>query len=106
VRALLAAGAWVNVQSAGGYTPTMLAAAAGSVDTLTALIEAKADLSLRNRRGDSADMIAESRQHPAAFSVLDNALFDSWRATLRAGGDLERHPWTARHSLPQGLAHP
>jgi hypothetical protein len=70
VRPLIAAGANPNVQDGDGQTPLMLAAYAGLIHNVEALIDSGADPKLRNVFRESALDIAQRRGHTSIASLL------------------------------------
>jgi ankyrin repeat protein len=54
VQALIEGGAEVNTQNIGGWTPLMMAAARGDIDTMAILLNYGADVHPKNRWGATA----------------------------------------------------
>ena len=71
LRALLAAGARVDLQNEYKMTAVMWAAAFGHDDCVQVLLEAKADVSLKSVNGDTALDKARSRGHASIVALLE-----------------------------------
>jgi hypothetical protein len=71
VRILLAQGADVNMEQAGGYTPLHQAAAAGQEELTRMLLEAGADPGCRCHQGKTPADYARERNHAAVLQHLD-----------------------------------
>lgn len=61
VQKLLAAGARVNEQDLDGWTALMFSAHAGDLEKVRLITGARANLALRNKKGQTARELAESR---------------------------------------------
>jgi ankyrin repeat protein len=72
-RVLIAAGAEINSQQAGGYTPLHQAAAAGLTEMTELLLEAGADPTLPCMQGKTPLDYARERQHNAVLQLLTRA---------------------------------
>jgi uncharacterized protein len=72
VRVLIAQGANVNMEQAGGYTPLHQAAAAGREDLTLLLIEAGADPGCRCHQGKTPADYARERNHTAVLQHLES----------------------------------
>merc|ERR1740124_1489950 len=70
MRMLLQRGASVNLQGSFGGTTLMGAAALGDTTIVQTLLDAKADASLQNVRGETALMFAEQQKHTATAQLL------------------------------------
>jgi uncharacterized protein len=68
VRALAQLGANVNTANAGGWTPIMMAAARGDLETMTILLEHEADVTPRNKWGATA--LSEAQQSMRAKKAV------------------------------------
>jgi ankyrin repeat protein len=69
-RILIAQGADVNIEQAGGYTPLHQAAAAGLVELTRLLLEAGADPGCRCHQGKTPADYARERNHAAVLQQL------------------------------------
>jgi hypothetical protein len=86
VRVLLAAGAHVDARSAAGWTALMYAARnLQATDLLQVLLDAGADLTLRNDQGQSARDLAVIHNHTAAVALLDATAADRAVGTAPQG---------------------
>jgi ankyrin repeat protein len=86
VAALLQAHARVNVHSAAGDTPLMMAASLGSGDTVRMVLQHAPDINAQNQDGDTALIAASRAGNTAAVKVLlaggaSTALRNGKRAT-------------------------
>jgi len=70
IRALVAAGAQINLANNTGFTPLHHAAEAGSVDAARALLELGADKTLRHGGGLTPLQVADESNHPEVADVL------------------------------------
>jgi ankyrin repeat protein len=70
VRALVAAGAPINLTNRTGFTPLHHAAEAGSLDAARVLLELGADRTLRNNGGLTPLEVAEANHHAQVADVL------------------------------------
>jgi uncharacterized protein len=73
VRVLIAQGADVNIEQAGGYTPLHLAAAAGLEELTRILLQAGADPARLCHQGKTPADYARERQHDAVMQQLSAA---------------------------------
>ncbi len=69
-RALIAAGAEVNVKQAGGFTPLHSAALSGRLPLVRVLLEAGADASARGDSDQTALSLAGSKNHKEVIALL------------------------------------
>ena len=83
VKLLLARGADPNIAIANGRTPLMAAATRGDVDTMTALIDAKAGVDVKDGAGDTALMLAAGDGNPRAVRLLLDRGADAKARTTR-----------------------
>jgi len=67
---LLDAGAEVNVQQQGGYTPLHFAAAHGNIDLIIALLELGADVNAKTSQNETAADFAIKKGHHEIASIL------------------------------------
>ena len=70
VKLLLENGANASLATANGMTPLMAAAVRGDVETLTLLVDKKADVNTKNGAGETALMFAATNGSPAAVGFL------------------------------------
>ncbi len=69
-RALIAAGAEVNVKQAGGFTPLHSAALTGRLPLVRALLDAGADAAARTDSGQTPVSLAASKNHNNVIALL------------------------------------
>ncbi len=72
VRQLLEAGADINAQQHGGYTPLMGAAGSGMIDLIRLLLKHGADPSISDDHGNSARDLALSKGQSQAAKILSS----------------------------------
>lgn len=72
VRILLEAGANVNATDKDGWTPLMIAAAAGNTITVHVLVDAGADVDA-SAQGQTASMLAAENRHFEIVELLERA---------------------------------
>jgi hypothetical protein len=70
IRALLDAGANINSANLTGFTPLHHAGEAGSKEAATLLIANGANLTLRNKYGQTAEQVATASHHPEVAEIL------------------------------------
>jgi class 3 adenylate cyclase len=73
IRALLDAGANINLANRTGFTPLHHAAEAGSKEAATLLITNGANLALRNKNEQTPEQTARASHHPEVAEILDQA---------------------------------
>ena len=71
--------AYIDAESPNGSTPLMLAAQYGRFETVRLLLEAGADITIRNQRGLNAVDFAALRDNPDVKRYLHEALLDKKR---------------------------
>jgi len=77
IRALLDAGANINAANRTGFTPLHHAGEAGSKEAATLLITNGANLTLRNKYGQTPEEIATASHHPEVAEILRQAMTHS-----------------------------
>jgi ankyrin repeat protein len=70
IRALLDAGANINSANRSGFTPLHHAGEAGSEEAATLLITNGANLTLRNKYGQTPEQAATAFHHPEVAKIL------------------------------------
>ena len=73
IRALLDAGANINSANLSGFTPLHHAGEFGSKEGATLLITNGANLTLRNKFGQTPEQTATASHHPEVAEILDQA---------------------------------
>jgi ankyrin repeat protein len=86
VHILIAQGADVNMEQAGGYTPLHQAAAAGLVDLTKILLEAGAEPDRRCQQGKTAADYARERSHHGVLQQLSGWKKETADPSLRYCG--------------------
>lgn len=74
IKALLDAGADINLANRSGFTPLMHAAERGSTEAATILIKSGANLSAKSQRGQTALEIAEFLKHEDTAAIIRKAI--------------------------------
>ena len=77
ITALLEAGAMINLANHSGFTPLHHAGEAGAKDAAALLIAKGADLTLKNRRGQTPIETAMACGHPEVTEVMRHAMAPS-----------------------------
>lgn len=111
-KALMAAGASINIQARNMDTPWLLAGAQGRTEIIAEMLGRKPDLSIRNRFGGNALIPACERAHVEALPLLLKSGIDvdhvnnlGWTCLLEIvilGDGGPRHQQTARLVLEAG----
>jgi ankyrin repeat protein len=97
IRALIKAGADVNVKNKYGVSPLMIAAANGHTEIVTALLEANADVNAAHTDGSTPLWVAAANGHTEIVTAL-------LAAEAGAGGQHDRRSAVGRLGLRQQVA--
>jgi ankyrin repeat protein len=108
VRALLEAGATIEVMAYGKETPLIVAAAAGSAEIVKLLVERGADVNAQNASGNTALHMAATRGYAnlARFLMENGAKPDMTNGNMNTAADVAEKEYPGLAAMIRGKAQP